>query len=250
MSEQLRLAERLREKARAEERLERLVARCGSAFHLVPDNLLLAINIANYHPASQQAGVTNNEMRRSVNWLQTGSLMSALQTGRAAAAAVQCQHCQPSEPLTVRYGNLSGSSAENLYDIVIGEGGTSDHDVMFEFGGRFRWTAGADCISPEAAPQLCAEPASSPGFVNLHWVRTSLCSHKAPLAALPADSVRRLMWYHCRAISPPSAEITRSGPAVNVSESDANDGGIDHVPCLRLPWWPEAEAFFLPPPGD
>ena len=170
--------------------------------------------------------------------------MTALQAGRAAAAAVmECQHCQPSEPLKVMYHNLSGSSAEGLYDLVIGEGGTSDYDIMFEFGGPFRWAEGAGCISPESAPQLYAEPSSSPGFVTLYWVRTSRCSHEAPLAALPADSIRRLMWYHCRVISPPDAEITRFGPAVNIRPSGAHDGGIDHVPCLRLPWWPERDAF-------
>ena len=251
MSEQLRLAERLQEKARAEERLERLVARCGSAFHLVPDTLLLASNIGYHHPVAEQARIIRMELDCSVDWLQMEPLMTALQAGWVTAASVQCRHCQPSELLTVRSSNFSGSSAENLSDLLIGVRGTSDYDIMLEFGGPFRWAAkagtGAGCISPEATPQLCAEPASSPGFVNLYWVRTSRCCHKAPLAALPAHYIRRLIWYHCRAISPLTAEITRSGPAVNVRPSGAIDGGIDHVPCLRLPWWPEAEAFFCRP---
>ena len=245
MSRQLRSAEVIREKARREEeRLERLVARCGPAFHLFPDTLLVADDIRNHHPPAHQAYITAMELRDSVTGLQREQLMTALQAGRAAAAAVnECQHCQPSEPPKVMYNNLSGSSAECLYDLVIGEGGTSDYDTMFEFGGPFRWAEGAGCISPESAPQLYAEPSSSPGFVILYWVRTSRCSHEAPLAALPPDSIRRLMWYHCRAISPPDADITRSGPAVNVRPSGADDGGIDHVPCLRLPWWPERDVF-------
>ena len=245
MSRQLRSAEMIREKARREEeRLERLVARCGPAFHLVPDTLLAANDISDHHPPAHQAYIAGNELRTSVTGLQREPLMTALQAGRAAAAAVmECQHCQPSEPPKVMYNNLSGSSAEGLYDLVIGEGGTSDYDVMFEFGGPFRWAEGAGCISPESAPQLYAEPSSSPGFVILYWVRTSRCSHEAPLAALPPDSIRRLMWHHCRAISPPDNEITRSGPAVNVRPSGADDGGIDHVPCLRLPWWPERDVF-------
>ena len=253
MSEQLRLAERLQEKARAEERLERLVARCGPAFHLVPDTLLLANNIVDHYSAADQAGVINMEMGRSVAWLVAEPLLTALQDGQAAFAAVQCRHCQPTptEPLTVRSLNYSGSSAEQLYDLFIGEGGTSDHDIMFEFGGPFRWAsqagAGAGCINPETAPQLCAEPASSPGFVNLYWMRTSRCSHEVPLAALPADYIRRLIWYHCRALFPLNAEITRSGPAVNVIMSGDNTGGTDFVPCLRLPWWPEAEVFLCRP---
>ena len=143
------------------------------------------------------------------------------------------------------YRNFSGSSAECLYDLVIGEEGTSDYDIMFEFGGPFRWAvgSGAGSISPESAPQLYAEPSTSPGFVILYWSRTSRCSHEAPLVALPADSIRRLMWYHCRVISPPDAEIACSGPAVNIKKSDAIHGGTDHVPCLRLPWWPELDAF-------
>ena len=245
MSRQLRSAEMLREKARREEeRLERLVARCGPAFHLVPDNLLVAKGIKDHHPPAHQAHIITDELRTSVTWLKCEPLMTALQAGRAAAVAVmECQHCQPSEPPKVMYHNFSGSSAECLYDLVMGEGGTSDFDIMFEFGGPFRWAEGAGCISPESAPQLYAEPSSSPGFVILYWVRTSRCSHEAPLAALPADSIRRLMWYHCRARSPPDAEITRSGPAVNVRPSGADDGGTDHVRCLRLPWWPERDVF-------
>ena len=237
MSGLLRLSEK--------DRLERLVARCGSALHLVPDYLLLAKNMLVNHPPAHQAYIMDMELDLSVDWLHEESLMTALQAGRAAAAAVQCRHCQPSKPLTVRYANFSGSSAECLYDLVIGEGGTSDYDVMFEFGGPVRWAAeaGAGCISPESAPQLCAKPSSSPGFVTLYWARTSRCSHEAPLAALPADSIRRLMWDFCRANSSDDAELTRSGPAVNVKESDDDNGGLDHVPCLRLQWWPETEAF-------
>ena len=253
MSQQLRSAETLREKARREEeRLERLVARCGPAFHLVPDTLLVAKDIGDHNPSSHQAHVTTMECFFSGYWLKYGcsALMTALQAGRNATAAIHCRHCQPYERLTVRSSNYSGSSAEALYDLLIGKGGTSDYDIMFEFGGPFRWATVPGCISPEEAPQLYAEPSSSPGFVTLHWARTSRCTHEAPLAALPPDSVRRLIWYHCRASSPLDAEITCSGPAVNVRPPGANHGGVDHVPCLRLPWWPEEEAFFPPTPRD
>ena len=107
---------------REEDRLERLVARCGLALHMVPDTLLLAKNIRDHHPPAHQAGVTTNELRRSVSWLCNEPLMTALQAGRTSAATVQCQHCQPSEPLTMLSMNYSGSSDEGLYDLHIGEG--------------------------------------------------------------------------------------------------------------------------------
>ena len=221
------------------------MARCGPTSHLVPDTLLVVKNIIDNYPPTHQTYITNMEMCHSVYWLQCEPLMTALQAGQTATAAVQCRHCQPSEPLTAKYRNYSGSSAECLNDLAIGRGGTSDFDVMFEFGGPLRWTAGAGagCISPEAAPQLCAEPTASPGFVTLYWTRTSRCSHKDPLAALPADSIRRLMWFCCRTLHSSDAYITCSGPAVNIMESGADHGGVDRVPCLRLPWWPEGEEF-------
>ena len=227
------------------------MTRSGPAGHLVPDTLLLANSITFDHSAAHQGFITSKEVGRAVTWLTRQPLIAALQDGRAAAPAAECRHCQPSEPPTVTSANFSGSSIELLYDLVIGESGASDHDIMFEFGGPFRWAMAAvasagsepDCIHPEAAPQLYAKPASSPGFVVLYWVRTSRCSHKSSLMALPPDYVRRLMWYHCRVTNPADAEITCSGPAVNVLRSDDATGGDDHVPCLRLPWWPEAEVF-------
>ena len=230
-----------------EERLQRLVKRCGEAVHLVPDTLMVTENIANHYPPSWQAYITRQELAASIRGLRVEPLMTALQGGQTVAAAVECRHCQPKEPLMVMYRNLSGSSAECLYDLVVGRGGKSDYDVMLEFGGPFRWAAAAGpeattCISPEEAPQLWAEPTNNPGFVTLHWARTSRCSHEAPLAALPADSLRRLIWYHCRMLSH-GGEITCSGPAVNVKKSGATNDGTDAVPCFRMPWWPEGEAF-------
>ena len=223
--------------------LARLVARCGPALHLFPDALLLAKNFIDHHPAAWQALATVNELRRSAIRLRCEPLMTAL-AEQAADAAFQCRHCQPSDPLTVIYGNFSGSSAEGLTDNVLDKGGRSDLDIMFEFGAPLRWAAGAeeDCISPEAAPQLCAKPSSSPGFVTLHWAKTSRCSHEDPVA-LPADTIRQLMWNFCRANYPGDNEITRPGPAVNVRPPECTTGGFDHVPCLRLRWWPEAEDF-------
>ena len=108
---------------------------------------------------------------------------------------------------------------------------------MFEFGASLRWAAGAgtDCISPEAAPQLCAKPScSNPGFVTLFWARTSGAATR-PRWRRCRLTVRRLMWDFCRATSS-DEDITCSGPAVNVRGSDDNNGGEDHVPCLRLQW--------------
>ena len=230
--------------------VERRVTRLGPAASLVPDTYLIARNMVDYSPAALAASSLRSEVSVSVRWLCQEPLMTALQGGRAAAAAVQCQHCQPAEPPKVLYRNYSGSSAEGLTDLIMGEkGGTSDYDIMFEFGASFRWVAEPvreaepDCISTEAAPKLWAKPASSPGFVTLYWTRTSRCSHEAPLAALPADSMRGLMHDFCRAKSDSDSEITCSGPAVNVRPPGADDGGRDHVPCLRLLWWPEAEDF-------
>ena len=93
------------------------------------------------------------------------------------------------------------------------------------------------------APQLWAKPTNNPGFVTLHWARTTQCCHEAPLEAMPAHSVRQLMLDHCRATFPADHEITPTGPAVNVLPPNARDGGRDYVPCLRLPCWPEQEAF-------
>ena len=241
MSDQRRL-----EAVEADQELERRVTRFGPAVRLVPDTLLLARNILDYNPAAYPVNFVCLEVNASVDWLCDEPLMTALQAGRAA---VQCRHCQPSEPPTVLHRNYSGSSAEGLYDLIMGEGGASDRDIMFEFGASLRWAAEPvrgtepDLISTEAAPQLWAKPASSPGFVTLYWTRTSQCSHEAPLAALPADSMRRLMRDFCRAKSDSDSEITCSGPAVNVKASGDVTDGIDHVPCLRLPWWPGAEDF-------
>ena len=246
MSQQLRPAAIL-----GEERLKRLVARCGPAVHLVTDTFAIAQKLTDHHPPAHQGFVVSTELARYVEWMPWEPLMTALQYGGAArtAPAIQCRHCQSSEILTVKHLNFSGSSIEHLDDIYWGQGGTSDHDVMLEFGGPIRWATAAEpgaepgCISPESAPQLWAKPTDHPGFVTLYWARTSQCSHEAPLAALPADYVRRLNWYTCRAISPPDTVITCSGPAVNCLAAEDKTDGVDLVPCLRLPWWPDLEAF-------
>ena len=88
---QLRLSEML-EKIRAEERvreaerLERLVARCGPAVHLVPDTLLVARNITDYHPPTHQALIASNELAYTIGWVTEEPAMTALQGSRAAAA--------------------------------------------------------------------------------------------------------------------------------------------------------------------
>ena len=55
--------------------------------------------------------------------------------------ATECQHCQPTQPMTVLYQNYSGSTARGLYGPANGRTGASDSDVMFEFGSPFRWRA-------------------------------------------------------------------------------------------------------------
>ena len=230
--------------SRKERRLARLVARGGTAVHLVPDTILATRDILTNLPTNTQAFMTGKELGDAINWVKRMPLMSALQD--SLAAEVQCQHCQPAEQPRLRFFSRSGSSAEGLDDLVIGKEGTSDFDIMLEFAG-LRWAvdAGAetepDVISPEAAPQMWTKPTDNPGFVTLHWVRTSRCEHEDPLAALPADAVRKLMFASCRALFYP--EFSTAGPAVNVRPPRATDGGVDYVPCLRLPWWPEKEAF-------
>ena len=240
-----------KERIKIEERLERMVARCGVASHLVPDNLLLAWKLADGYSIGQETHLISEELDNSVSWLVQEPLMSALQEGRAATTPAECRHCPPAGPLKVLHLNRSGSSIEGLADVMLGKSGNSDFDIMFEFGGPFRWAAvpvveaGEEpgCISPQSAPQLWAKPAESPGFVTLHWARTSRCRHAAPLPALSADAIRLLIWHHQRMLAPDDAEITRSGPATNVCQSGAPNGGRDSVPCLRMPWWPEQEEF-------
>ena len=239
---------RLKESWKESRRLARLVKRAGSAVHLVPDTILATDDITNNLPADTHAYITNQELRDAVVWLSDEPLLSALQDARAAAAAVQCQRCQPAEPPRLAYVTRSGSMAEGVSDGVIGEGGTSDFDIMLELD-PLRWAAQTvseaepDVISPEEAPQLWAKPTDNPGFVTLHWARTTQCCHEAPLGAMPAHSVRQLMLDHCRVWFPADHEITPTGPAVNVLRPNASDGGFDYVPCLRLPCWPEQEAF-------
>ena len=91
-------------------------------------------------------------------WLCEEPLLSALQDARAAAAAVQCQRCQPAEPPRLAYVTRSGSKAEGVSDGIIGgKNITSDFDIMLELG-PLRWAAQTvsdaepDVISPEGSP--------------------------------------------------------------------------------------------------
>ncbi|KAF0310866.1 hypothetical protein FJT64_018270 [Amphibalanus amphitrite] len=139
--------------------------------------------------------------------------------------------------------NRSGSMAEGLDDYIIGVGGTSDFDIMFEFDGPFRWTTTVEKpadIEPQSAPQLWARPTDNAGFVTLHWVRTTRCGHEEPLEALPADSQRGLMHDLCRIMK--TGKITPTGPAVNVIDPGDKHGGIDYVFSLYVRgWWPESD---------
>ncbi|XP_043210608.1 uncharacterized protein LOC122375343 [Amphibalanus amphitrite] len=219
----------------------RLVARCGSAAHLVADTMLEAHDMKGNPGLVRQAYNTALEVESAVRSLVKRPLLSALTETRAAAATVRCRHCQPRQPLQLVSWNASGSNAEGLEDFIIGDGGTSDFDMMLEFDGPFRWTTPrvepAD-IDPQSAPQLWGRPTSNAGFVTLHWVRTDRCGHEEPLEALPGDFVRRLMEDYCRAGYPD--EVTSTGPAINVKGSARKDGGVDLVFCLFVRgWWPE-----------
>ncbi|KAF0303963.1 hypothetical protein FJT64_024105 [Amphibalanus amphitrite] len=220
--------------------VQQLVERCGSAVHLVADTLLVADDLVKNHGPGQQAYITAQEVDDAVGDLVRRPLLSALAEVGAAAAAARCRHCQPRQPLRLVTWNRSGSKAEGLDDGIIGEGGTSDFDIMLEFDGPFRWAPpGAEPadIEPRSAPQLWARPTDNAGLVTLHWVRTDRCGHEEPLEALPADSVRRLMVDFCRVTM--GGEITPTGPAVNVKRPDDKDGGVDYVFCLLVRgWWP------------
>ncbi|XP_043212598.1 uncharacterized protein LOC122376725 [Amphibalanus amphitrite] len=222
-------------------RVRSLVRKYGSCAHLIPDTLLLAEDIRNNHSAGWQGYCTWSEVSDAVTWLVAEPLMAALQDVNDAAAA-RCRHCQPDQPLRVTSINRSGSSAEGLDDGKVGVGGTSDFDIMYEFDGPFHWAAVGKreepaVISTKCAPQLWARPTKNPGFVTLHWVRTTDCCHDKPLEALPADSIRRLMRDVCTVMG---GKIDTAGPAVNVKHTnDVTDGGTDYVPCIAVRgWWP------------
>ena len=81
------------------------------------------------------------------------------------------------------------SDATDMLSSTSAKTRTSQNNVdgMFEFGGPFPWAAKPmarqqpDRISPGTAPQLCAKPTNSPGFVTLHWAQTTRCDYDAPL---------------------------------------------------------------------
>ncbi|KAF0307347.1 Reticulocyte-binding protein 2 a [Amphibalanus amphitrite] len=134
--------------------------------------------------------------------------------------------------------------AEGVGDGRVDSGGTSDFDIMLEFDGPFRWTTTAEKpadIEPQSAPQLWARPTSKTGFVTLHWVQTTQCSHEEPLEALSATSMRKFMLELCQALE--DGNINPTGPAVNITrEADVTDGGIDFVFCFYVRgWWPSPD---------
>ena len=228
--------------------VERLLNRCGSRSHLVPDTLLVAVDVLNNYIPGHQSAMAKVEVSDAVTCLLDEPAMAAVQDVRAAAAGVRCRHCQSDTPPRLVSCNRSGSSAEALDDGIIGEGGTSDYDVMFEFDGPLRWAAVGTReeparIDPQVAPQLWAKPTENAGFVTLHWVRTTQCSHESALTALPANSIRQLMRDFCHITK--NGQCETPGPAVNIIRPvELSEGGIDHVPCLRVPgWWPDKERF-------
>ena len=82
--------------SRKEKRLARLVARGGTAVHLVPDTILATRDILTNLPTNTQAFMT-----REGAWgcHQLGE-EDAVDVGRcrtSLVAEVQCRHCQPAE---------------------------------------------------------------------------------------------------------------------------------------------------------
>ena len=227
--------------------VEKLLNRCGKWADLVLDTLLVADDVRGFSGPGLQGFIASQEVGVAISWLLDEPLMSAMLDVTDAAAA-RCRHCQPREPLKIVSMNGSGSSAEGLGDGRVGFGGASDFDMMLELDGPFHWSAVGTAaeparIDPQDAPQLWARPTSNAGFVTLHWVRTTQCSHETVLDALPADSTRQTMLNLHQVMQ--SGKIETPGPAVNVrSSSDVTDGGMDFVPCLRVPgWWPAEDQL-------
>ncbi|XP_043215537.1 uncharacterized protein LOC122378492 [Amphibalanus amphitrite] len=228
-------------------RVRTIVEKYGSSAHLIPDTLLLADDLVYNHSAGDQAYCAASEVRNAVHRLVDEPLMAALQDINDAAAA-RCRHCQPDQPLRITSINGSGSSVEGLSDVIIGGRGTSDFDLMYEFDGPFSWAALGKreepaVISSQSAPQLWARPTKNPGFVTLHWVKTTKCCHEKALEALPAHTMRSLMLNFSRGIR--DGQISTAGPAVNVRTSDdPTDGGHDFVPCILVRgWWPAEDQL-------
>ncbi|KAF0305775.1 hypothetical protein FJT64_022651 [Amphibalanus amphitrite] len=233
--------------------VHRLLAKCGAGARLAIDSLSMADELVMGLPAAKVAEMAQFAVRDALVWLPEWPLWAALQFGRSAAvrqSADRCLRCTPAIPLRVLHIGRSGSSAEGLADIFQDQSSSSDYDLMYELGGDFRWmdrplvppSEEPDCISAQHAPQLWARPTENPAFVTLHWARTVECEHESALLALPAQQVRRMMSEFCHALRPRST-IDTPGPAVNTQQPEDKHGGMDHVPCLRLPVWPGREAF-------
>ncbi|XP_043211737.1 uncharacterized protein LOC122376107 [Amphibalanus amphitrite] len=237
--------------------VEALVQKCGAAAHLVPDTLLLTLDLLHNVFPGRLANTASLELDDGVYEMVAEPLMAALQEISAATASARCPHCQPSQPLKFVNCFRTGSMAEGVGDGRVDSGGTSDFDIMLEFDGPFRWATTAEKpadIEPQSAPQLWARPTSKTGFVTLHWVQTTQCSHEEPLEALSATSMRKFMLELCQALE--DGNINPTGPAVNITrEADVTDGGTDFVFCFYVRgWWPSpdwsdgshGEAGFLP----
>ncbi|XP_043246338.1 uncharacterized protein LOC122393925 [Amphibalanus amphitrite] len=220
--------------------VKELEKKWGSKLHLVPDTLLLAGEVVDNTGRGWMGNNVKNEAHDALTCLLWEPLLASLQDPTIISSE-RCQHCQPELPVNIVSVNRSGSGAEGLSDVKVGRGGTSDFDVMFEFGCPFNWAgAGAEpaIISPQSAPQLWAKPTDNIGFVTLYWVPTTECRHMTALDAFPTNSLRSLMLNICQVMT--NGEITIAGPAVNVQQPcDPSSEGIDYVACLRARgWWP------------
>ncbi|KAF0313134.1 hypothetical protein FJT64_016275 [Amphibalanus amphitrite] len=237
--------------------LDWLATKCGSALHLLPDTLLLATTLRGHHPIAHQADVLREDLADAVRWLLQEPIIRTLLDLQEAT----CRYCEQScEQLSVVHLNRCGLSDQSLFMAGSAATKSPQHEMMMEFG-PLHWTDAVleeeepDCVAPQGKPQVWARPTDTPGFVTLHWTRTTRCEHEGPLEALRAGSIRQLTHRFCRVMCDGGGVVTVNGPAVQVGGEDTGQFGVDHVPCLRAPWWPAKEKFLgrhqvteFPPP--
>ncbi|XP_043217051.1 uncharacterized protein LOC122379157 [Amphibalanus amphitrite] len=105
---------------------------CGASANLFVDTILLTKELLSNLTIAREAYVTALEMHDLADWSnrRMNVKMRSFQGDRIISVEF-CELCRPSQPLEVKFLHTSGSSAEGLTDMVIGEGGTSDVDVMY-----------------------------------------------------------------------------------------------------------------------
>ena len=150
------------------------------AAHLVPDTLLLDMVIANHFSATHQANIASMEQQRPVRWLVCDETATSPPPGVDTASqpnAWQC--CTATTPAAVQRACMTFSSVRRRRQTLT----PCSSSVALPLGGE---TSGETirATSAQSALQLWAKPTDSPGFVTLHWARTSQCDPDAPLKTL------------------------------------------------------------------